>query len=384
MAKEIRIGLVGYKFMGKAHSNAYLNVARFFDLPAPPVMRALCGRSEAAVGEVARRWGWESVETDYRRLVARDDIDLIDIATPNNTHAKIALAAAKAGKHVVSEKPLAMNVAEAREMLRAVTKAGVRHMVWFNYRRIPAIALARKLIQQGELGRIFHIRAAYLQDWIVDPKFPLVWRLRKAVAGSGAHGDLNAHITDLARYLVGEFESVVGMSETFIKERPLETEASGLSARGGRKKGKVTVDDAVLFLARFRNGAIGSFEATRFATGRKNGERLEINGEKGSLAFNFERMNELEFYSAKDPADRRGFKTILATEPTHPYMSAWWPPGHIIGYEHTFVNQAADLLTGIAGNKPLSPDFGDGLRCQQVLDAVVESSKTGRWVKVPK
>ena len=276
MAKEIRIGLVGYKFMGKAHSNAYLNVARFFDLPAPPVMRAICGRSEAAVREVARRWGWESVETDYRRLVARDDIDLIDIATPNNTHAKIAIAAAKAGKHVVSEKPLAMNVAEAGEMLRAVTTAGVRHMVWFNYRRIPAIALARKLIQQGELGRIFHIRAAYLQDWIVDPGFPLVWRLRKAIAGSGAHGDLNAHITDLARYLVGEFESVVGMSETFVKERPLEAEASGLSARGGRKKGKVTVDDAALFLARFRNGAIGSFEGTRFATGRKNGERLEI------------------------------------------------------------------------------------------------------------
>ncbi len=384
MARGIRIGLVGYKFMGKAHSNAYLNVARFFDLPRPPVMKAICGRSEAAVRAVARRWGWESVETDYRKLVERDDIDLIDIATPNNTHAKIAIAAAKAGKHLVSEKPLAMNVAEAKKMLQAARRARVKHMVWFNYRRVPAIALARKLIQQGELGRIFHVRVVYLQDWIVDPKFPLVWRLRKPIAGSGAHGDLNAHIIDLARYLVGEFASVVGMSETFIKERPLEADSTGLSARGRKKKGRVTVDDAMLFLARFRSGAIGSFEATRFATGRKNGERIEINGEKGSLAFNFERMNELEVYSAKDPADRQGFKTILATEPVHPYISAWWPPGHIIGYEHTFINQAADLLTGIAKNKPLSPDFEDGLRCQQVLDAVLQSCKTGRWVRIPK
>ena len=384
MARGIRIGLVGYKFMGKAHSNAYLNVGRFFDLPRPPVMKAICGRSEAAVRAVARRWGWESVETDYRKLVERDDIDLIDIATPNNTHAKIAIAAAKAGKHLVSEKPLAMNVAEAKKMLQAARRARVKHMVWFNYRRVPAIALARKLIQQGELGRIFHVRVVYLQDWIVDPKFPLVWRLRKPIAGSGAHGDLNAHIIDLARYLVGEFASVVGMSETFIKERPLEAEATGLSARGRKKKGRVTVDDAVLFLARFRSGAIGSFEATRFATGRKNGERIEINGEKGSLAFNFERMNELEVYSAKDPADRQGFKTILATEPVHPYISAWWPPGHIIGYEHTFINQAADLLTGIAKNRRLSPDFEDGLRCQQVLDAVLQSCKTGRWVRIPK
>ena len=384
MAEGIRIGLVGYKFMGKAHSNAYLNVGRFFDLPKPPVMKAICGRSEAAVRAVAERWGWESVETDYRKLVTRDDIDLIDIATPNNTHAEIAVAAAKAGKHVISEKPLAMNVAEARRMLQAVRRAGVKHMVWFNYRRVPAIALARKLIAGGRLGRIFHIRAVYLQDWIVDPGFPLVWRLRREVAGSGAHGDLNAHIIDLARYLVGEFASVVGMSETFIKERPLEAEASGLRGRAAKKRGKVTVDDAVLFLARFRNGAIGSFEATRFATGRRNGERIEINGEKGSLAFNFERMNELEFYSAEDAPDRQGFKTILATEPVHPYMDAWWPPGHLIGYEHTFVNQAADLLTGIAHNKPLSPDFEDGLRCQQVLDAVLESSKAGRWVRIPK
>jgi len=384
MVEGIRVGLVGYKFMGKAHSNAYLNVARFFELPKPPVMRALCGRSEAAVRAVAERWGWESVETDYRKLIQRDDIDLIDIATPNNTHAEIAIAAAKAGKHVVSEKPLAMDAAEARKMLQVVRKAGVKHMVWFNYRRVPAIALAKKLIDDGELGAVRHIRAVYLQDWIVEANFPLVWRLQKRIAGSGAHGDLNAHIIDLARYLVGEFSQVVGMSETFIKERPLEEEASGLSARGGKKKGKVTVDDAVLFLARFRNGAIGSFEATRFAIGRKNGERIEINGEKGSLVFDFERMNELQFFSGADPDYLQGFKTILVTEPVHPYMSAWWPPGHIVGYEHTFVNQAADLLSGIADNKPLSPDFEDGLRCQQVLDAVLESCKTGSWVRIPR
>jgi predicted dehydrogenase len=384
MAEGIRIGLVGYKFMGKAHSNAYLNVGRFFDLPKPPIMKAICGRSKGAVRAVAERWGWESVETDYRKLIERDDIDLIDIATPNSTHAKIAIAAARAGKHVVCEKPLAMDTAEARKMLAAVRKARVKHMVWFNYRRVPAIALAKKLIKEGELGRIFHVRAIYLQDWIVDPKFPLVWRLRRSIAGSGAHGDLNAHIIDLARYLVGEFASVVGMSETFIKERPLEAEASGLSARGGKRKGKVTVDDAVLFLARFRNGTLGSFEATRFAIGRKNGERIEINGEKGSLAFNFERMDELELYSAKDAPDRQGFKTIMVTEPVHPYMSAYWPPGHIIGYEHTFVNQAADLLTGIARNRRLSPDFEDGLRCQQVLDAVLQSAKRRRWVTIPK
>jgi predicted dehydrogenase len=382
MPEELNVGLVGYKFMGKAHSNAWLNVAKFFDLPLKPVMRAICGRTEDAVRAVAENWGWEGYETDYKNLVTREDIDLVDVSTPNNTHAEISIAAAEAGKDVVCEKPFAMNVAQAKEMLQAVKEAGVRHMVWFNYRRVPAVALARRLIDEGRIGKIYHFRAQYLQDWIMDPEFPLVWRLRKEVAGSGAHGDLNAHITDLARYLVGEIDEVVGMSETFIKERPLEAEAAGLSATSAQKRGEVTVDDTVLFLARFANGAVGSFECTRFGGGRKNGERFEINGEKGTLAFNFERMNELEFFSREEPQELQGFKTILVTEAVHPYIEAYWPPGHLIGYEHTFVSQAADLVKGIAEGTELKPDFEDGLRNQEVLDAVMKSCEERAWIKV--
>ncbi len=381
--QELGIGLVGYKFMGKAHSHAYRDVAQFFNLKATPVMRSLCGRTEEAVKEAADTWGWQSCETDYKKLVQRDDIQLVDIVTPNNTHAEIAIAAARAGKDVACEKPLAMTVSEAKEMLQAVTEAGVKHMVWFNYRRVPAIGLAKRLIEEGKLGRLYHVRAQYLQSWIIDPEFPLVWRLRKEVAGSGAHGDLGAHLIDLARYLVGEFDEVMGMTETFIKERPEELEASGLAARGGKERGEVTVDDAALFLARLQGNVIGSFEATRFAQGRKNAQRIEVNGSKGSLVFNFERMNELEFYSSEDEAHTQGFRTIMVTEPeAHPYVSAYWPPGHIIGYEHTFMNQAADLVNGIAGNEKLSPDFEDGLRCQQVLEAVLKSAQERAWVKV--
>jgi len=384
MKKELNIGLIGYKFMGKAHSNAWLKVARFFDLPATPVMKAICGRNLSAVRDVQTRWGWQSIETDYRKLVHRDDIDVVDITSPNRFHAEMAIEAARAGKHILLEKPMAMNLSEARRMLSAARRAGVRHMIWFNYRRVPAVALARKIIQEGRLGRIRHFRAVYLQDWINDPEFPLVWRLRREQAGSGAHGDLNSHLIDLARFLVGEITEVVGEAQTFIKERRLpEAEAAGLKAgRGSRRRGRVTVDDACLFLARFAGGALGSFEATRLATGRRNGERFEINGEKGSLVFNFERMNELEFYSSEDRPGLQGFRRILVTEPSHPYISAWWPPGHIIGYEHTFINQAADAVIGIARNKPLSPDFFDGLRNQQVLDAVMLSVKERRWVKV--
>ncbi len=384
MKTELNIGLIGYKFMGKAHSNAWLKVARFFDLPATPVMKAICGRNASAVEKVKARWGWQSFETDYRKLIHRDDIDVVDITTPNRFHAEMAIEAAKARKHILLEKPMAMNASEARKMLTAAKRARVRHMIWFNYRRVPAVALARKIIKEGRLGTIRHFRAVYLQDWIKEPDFPLVWRLRKEEAGSGVHGDLNAHLIDLARFLMGEIREVVGMTETFIKERPLpEEEAAGLkAARRSRRRGRVTVDDACLFLARFTGGALGSFEATRFATGRRNGERFEINGEKGSLVFNFERMNELEFYSSADTPGLQGFRRILVTEPTHPYISAWWPPGHIIGYEHTFINQAADAVIGIVGNKSLSPDFTDGLRTQEVLDAVMLSVKEKRWVKV--
>lgn len=385
MAKTINVGMVGYQFMGKAHSHAWYDAARFFDLKAMPVMKAICGRTESAVRKVAQTWGWQSVETDYRKLVARDDIDLVDITTPNNSHKEIAIAAAQAGKHVACEKPLAMNVQEALEMVRAVKRAGVKHMIWHNYRRVPAIALAKQIIGEGRIGQVFHVRAVYLQDWIIDPSFPLAWRLRKEVAGSGAHGDLNAHIIDLSRYLVGEIDEVVGMKETFIKERPIELAGGSIVAgKASKKKGKVTVDDATLFLARFENGALGSFEATRFANGRKNGEQIEINGSKGSLVFNFERMNELMFFSSSDPSHIQGFKLIQATEGCHPYMNAYWPAGHIIGYEHTFINQVADMMNGITENKPLSPDFVDGLRNQEVLDAVMKSCQERAWVKVQK
>ena len=383
MAKEIRVGLVGYKFMGKAHSNAYLNAPKFFDLDAVPVMRAVCGRTEDAVKGFAAKWGWESVETSYQKLVQRSDIDLIDIVTPNNSHYPIAMAAIRAGKDVACEKPLAMTVDEAAEMTAAAQKAGVPNMVWFNYRRCPAIGLAKRLIEEGRIGTIYHVRATYLQDWIVDPEFPFVWRFDKKVAGSGAHGDLNAHIIDLTRCLVGEFREVVGHAQTFIKERPRLAETTGgLGARKGKGMGRVTVDDTVVFLAALEGGVVATFEATRFAPGRKNYNHIEINGSKGSLVFCFERMNELEFFSREDPAHMQGFRTILATEGDHPYMAAWWPPGHILGYEHGFVNQAADLMQGIAHGTELRPDFEDGLRCQEVLDAVLRSAKERCWVPV--
>ncbi len=259
----------------------------------------------------------------------------------------------------------------------------MKHMVAFNYRRVPAIGLAKQLIESGKLGKIYHYRATYLQDWIVDPEFPLVWRLQKDKAGSGPHGDLNAHITDLAHYLVGDIDKVIGMSETFIKKRPLEEGPVGLlSAKSGREYGEVTVDDATLFLAKFKGGALGSFEATRFATGRRNFERIEINGSKGSLVFNFERMNELEYYSKEDDPNEQGFKTILVTEPTHPYIKAWWPPGHTIGYEHTFIHEVYDLMQAIAGDEMPSPDFKDGVKCQAVLEAVEKSIAEERWVGI--
>ncbi len=384
MAKrEVRVGLVGYKFMGKAHSNAYLNAAKFFDLDAVPVMKAICGRNEEGVRAVQENWGWESYETSFETLLARDDIDLIDISTPNVSHYDMAMAALQAGKMVACEKPLAMTTLQAEELAAEAKKRDIVNTVWFNYRRSPAVGLARQLIEEGRLGQIYHVRACYLQDWIVDPDFPLVWRLRQEVAGSGVHGDLNAHLIDLARFLTGaEFVDVVGHAQTFIKERPLEAEGGGLSAKGAGGKGKVTVDDATCFMATMSNGAIGTFEATRFALGRKNYNRIEINGSKGSLAWCFERMNELEFFSADDPACAQGFRTIMATEDIHPYAGAYWPPGHIIGYEHGFVNQVADLMQAIASGKPCKPDFEDGLRCQEVLDAVLQSAGQRCWIPI--
>lgn len=384
MTDTINVGMVGYKFMGKAHSNAYRQVAHFFpQVKLRPAMGAICGRDEAGVREAAAQLGWAGYETDWRRLVARADIGLVDIVTPGDTHAPIAIAAAEAGKHVFCEKPLANTLAEARQMRDAVTRAGVVGMVNFNYRRVPAVQLAKRLIAEGRLGRIYHWRAVYLQDWIMDPSFPLVWRLQKDVAGAGTLGDLGAHIIDLARMLVGEISTVTGMTETFIKQRPIQAASdSSLGATAGEAMGEVTVDDAALFLARFANGAVGSFEVTRFAKGRANFNSFEINGEKGSLVFNLERMNELQVLLADEQADVAGFRTVLVTDgASHPYVGAWWPAGHIIGWEHSFTHGVYDLLNGIAAGISPAPTFEDGLRCQAVLEAVEQSAGSKQWVE---
>ena len=370
---EIGVGLVGYRFMGRAHSNAYRQVGRFFDLDLFPRMRAICGRDEVGVRDAAASLGWEGYETDYRRLLERDDIGLVDVATPGNTHHEIAIASLEAGKHVLCEKPLANTLQEAREMLDAARRAGTVNMVCFNYRRAPAVQLARKLVDDGRLGEVRHWRAAYLQDFILDPELPLIWRFRKEVAGSGALGDIGAHIIDLAHFLVGPIAEVVGTTETFIKERPLEEPG------GGRRE--VTVDDAASFLARFENGATGTFEATRLAAGRKNHNSFEINGSRGSVAFDLERMNELQVYLEDDEPAVKGFRTVLVTEPDHPYMEGWWPPGHIIGYEHTFVHTIKDLLDGISAGEGPAPTFEDGYRCQAVLEAVERSVEARSWTE---
>ncbi|MGH7144327.1 MAG: Gfo/Idh/MocA family protein [Planctomycetota bacterium] len=384
--KQLRVGMVGYNFMGKAHSNAWLKAAKFFALPCDVVMQAVCGRTEEKVRAMAENWGWRSYETDWKRLIERDDIDLIDICTPNNSHAEIAIAAAKAGKAITCEKPLAMNTKQAKTMVAAVQKAGVLNSVWFNYRRVPAVAFAQKLVAQGKIGRLFHVRAQYLQDWIIDPEFPLVWRLDAKVAGSGPHGDLNAHIIDMARFITGDtITETIAHTHNFITERPVGQTGEGLSAKAGAKTMKVTVEDAVIAMAKFKSGAIGTFEATRFAQGRKNGNRIELNGEKGSLYFEFEDMNHLYFYDATAPAGLQGFTKLMCTDAkAHPYAAAWWPAGHIIGYEHSFINQVSDVAKAWAtGNKAIAlPDFADATVTQRVLDAMLDSAKQRKWVKV--
>ena len=381
------VGMVGYAFMGAVHSQAWRSAGRFFDLPLATVMTALCGRDAGAANAAAERMGWSSVETDWKDLVKRDDVHLVDICTPGDTHAEIAIAALEAGKHVLCEKPLANTVSEAEAMVEAAAAAerrGVYSMVGFNYRLVPGIALARKLVADGRLGTIRHVRAQYLQDWIVDPDFPLVWRLQKDKAGSGALGDIGAHIIDLAQHVAGSaITGVSGLTETFVKERPLPEASSGLSASGGGETGQVTVDDAALFMARFESGALGSFEATRFASGRKNAIRLEINGSDGSLAFDFESMNELQFHDHTEDSETAGFRRILVTEPSHPYTRAWWPPGHGLGYEHTFIHEVVELVSAIGSGRPPAPSFADGLQIQQVLAAVERSAtECGTWERV--
>ncbi|MFN8007089.1 MAG: Gfo/Idh/MocA family oxidoreductase [Terriglobia bacterium] len=373
MVRKVNVALIGHRFMGKAHSNAYRQMSRFFDSDTVPVMKVICGRKEPDVKNAAASLGWEEWSTSWEEVIQRKDIDVIDVSTPGDLHAPVAIAAAKAGKVVFCEKPLANTLGEARKMLAAAQKAGVLHMICHNYRKVPAIAYAQKLVADGVLGDIYHFRGTYLQDWPMDPKFPLYWRFDKTKTGSGALGDLGSHVTDLARFLIGEITELSATLETFIKERPL--------LDNPQKKGKVTVDDATLALLRFANGAIGSLEASRFATGRKNYNRFEINGSKGSLAFNLERLNELELFLNSDPVPIRGFRDILITDGSHPYMK-WWPPGHIIGYEHTFVHMVYDLMQAISKNRMPSPNFEDGVKNQIVLDAMDRSSKTKKWVKV--
>lgn len=373
-APEIGIGMLGYAFMGKAHSNAYKKLPYMvYPPPAVPCLVAIAGRNEKAVKEAALRYGYEGYYTDWRQMMKDPRIKLFDNGGPNNLHAEPCIAAAEAGKHILCEKPLARTAPEAKTMLDAVNKAGVKHMVAFNYRFVPAIRQAKELIESGKLGQIYHFRAVYLQEWIM-PHYaaPLWWRMDKKVAGSGALGDLGAHIIDLGRFLVGEFKSVSALTRTFIKERPLPD---------GNGMGKVDVDDAFVAAVEFENGAIGSVETTRFAAGRKNYNCFEINGEKGSIRFDLERMNELEvFWVGEEPKVTQGFHDVLVTEGYHPFWGNWWPHGHIIGWEHTFVHEAAHLLDAIVNNKEIAPygaTFEDGYRNAVICDAILKSAEEG-------
>ncbi len=376
MTETLGVGMVGYAFMGAAHSQAWRTAPHAFDLPLRPVLAALCGRDRGATEAAARRYGFDAAETDWRALLERDDVQLIDVCTPGDSHAEISVAALDAGKHVLCEKPLANTLREAEAMTAAAARAqarGVRSMIGFNYRRVPALALARELIAGGQVGEIRHVRAAYLQDWLTDPAFPLTWRLQKEHAGSGALGDLGAHIVDLAQYLTGQLiAGVSGVAATFVPQRPVPGNTGAT--------GPVTVDDAVAFTGRLESGALASFEATRFAAGRKNALRIEVNGSRGSLAFDLERLNELGFCDITGDAAIQGFRRILVTEPGHPYLSAWWPPGHVLGWEHTFTHEVRDLVTAIAKGTDPEPSFADGLQVQHVLEAVAASAAhDSRW-----
>jgi predicted dehydrogenase len=377
------VGMVGYAFMGAAHSHAWRTAPHVFDLPLWPSLAVLCGRDAAAVRGAARRLGWAATETDWHALIKRDDVQLVDVCTPGDLHAEVAIAALEAGKHVLCEKPLANTLAEAEAMAAAAARAaarGVRSMTGFNYRRVPALALARQLVTDGRIGRTRHVRASYLQDWLVDPASPLTWRLQRERSGSGALGDLGAHLVDLAQYLTGELiAGVSAATATFVGERPLPE-----TAGGAPRSGPVTVDDAAVFTARLGSGALATFEATRFAAGRKNQLRIELNGERGSLAFDLERLNELQFFDRAGDSAEAGFRRILVTEPGHPYVSGWWPPGHVLGWEHTFTHQVRDLVTAIATGAELAPTFADGLQVQRVLDAVERSAANeSGWTPVP-
>jgi len=377
MAKPLNIALLGTKFMGKAHSNAWLTVDKFFSVPRSPVRHTIVGRDVAALEDFADRWGWQQWTTDWKAAVTDDEIDLVDIGTSNDVHAEQSIAALEAGKHVACEKPLARTLDESRQMVQAAKAAPGRTFVWYNYRRVPAVALAHQLVKEGRLGRIYHVRATYLQSW-GGPDTPLLWRFQSKVAGSGAHGDLMAHIIDMARFVTGdEFTEVTGaIEERFIRDRPL--------VDNPKRTGRSSVDDAVLFIGRLKGGAVASFEASRLATGVKNSNRIEIHGEEGAIRFNFERMNELEYFDASVEPRLQGWQTIQTMHDEHPYAADWWPDGHWLGYEHTFVNQAADILRAISRRKvvvPL-PDFADAYQTARVMEAVILSARNRTPVRL--
>jgi predicted dehydrogenase len=382
--KTVNVAIIGTKFMGKAHSNAWTNAPKFFDVGLKPVLKVACGHDPKGTQDFANNWGWEKVETDWQKVVEDPEVDIVDICTPTYLHKDIVLAAAKNKKQIFCEKPVALNYAEAKEMYEAAEKAGVLHYLNHNYRRTPAIVFAKKLIDEGKLGQIYHWRGTYLQDWITDPNFPLTWHLQSKYAGAGPHYDLNSHSVDLARYLIGEVSTVSAMMKTFVTERPLPGADSGVFKKGSAatEKGKVTVDDAAFMVVEFANGALGAFESSRFASGRKNYNYFEIYGSKGSLIFNLERMNELEFLNLEDPTDEQGFRSILVTNSTHPYVGAWWPPGHIIGYEHEFTHAVVDFLKALEKGTKITPNLLDGVKDMQVLEAAILSNKTGQKVTV--
>ncbi len=378
MKKKLNVGLIGCGFMGRLHSNAYRTLGQFFDHEHEMVLKAVCDSNEKKVKAFAANWGWESFDTDWRKLVDRDDIDLVDICTPNNSHHEIVLAAAQAGKIIACEKPLAMNAGEGQEMTDAVEKAGKPNMVWFNYRRVPAIALAKNIVDEGRIGRVFHYRAKYLQDYTISPDVPqggdALWRLDANVAGSGVTGDLLAHSIDTAMWLIGNISSVSAMTETFIKERKMQDEPGKIMP--------VKIDDACAFLARFENGALATFESTRYARGRKNQSTFEINGEKGSVAFDLENAHELDYFEYGGEGQLRGWRKIQVWDSDHPYMKHWWVPGCVIGYEHFHINALADFISGIEKNEKTCPDFRDGLVTQIVCDAVLASARNQQWTNI--
>jgi predicted dehydrogenase len=375
--KQLNVAIIGCGFMGRTHANAYCRVGNFFELEYKPVLKAICDRNEEKAKEFATQWGFESIETDWKKLLERDDIDIVDICTPNNLHAEMAIAAAKAGKMIICEKPLAMNAAQGKTMVDAIEKAGVANLVSYNYRRIPAVTLAKNLIDQGKLGKIYHYRANFLQDWTIATDIPqggdALWRLDAKVSGSGVTGDLLAHCIDTAIWLNGPIKQVTAMTETFVKERQSVT--SG-------KVEPVKIDDACAFLARFKNGSLAVFESTRYARGHKALYTFEINGENASIAWDLHDLNRLSWFDYRDEDQTRGWRSIHVTDGEHPYMDKWWVPGLGIGYEHSFVHQVADFFEGLATGTPAGPTFSDALETQKVCDAVLESAQSGQWVKI--